>query len=119
MSDEPDWRVGDRVFAPWELQWLYSGTILCLDRDEERGDVAFIKFDDGDRALMPVSVLKTVAIRRGDQAFCRRDRDVKMYFPALVLGFTDDGLRVRYFDDHSEDLVPVSHCRLLAVQALE
>jgi hypothetical protein len=109
VVDENDWQVGDRVFAPWEPHWLYPGTILCIDEE-----VAFLRFDDGDRAILPLFALQSVAIRPGGQVFCRRDRDENRYDPATVLGVTDDGLRVRYAEDKSEDLVPLSYCRLLA-----
>jgi hypothetical protein len=107
MPEDIDWQVDDQVFAPWELEWLYPGVILCID-----DEVAFIRFDDGDRAIMPLGALRDVAIRRGSPVFCRREREEKRYYPATVLGVTDEGLRVRYAEDDEEDLVPVSHCRL-------
>lgn len=103
-----DWRVGDRMFAPWEPQWLYPGTILCIDRE-----VAFIRFDDDDRAIIPLTEIKSVSIRVGGEVQCRRDREVKTYWPAEVLAVTDDEIRVRY-DDGDEDRVPISHCRIAA-----
>jgi hypothetical protein len=109
MTEETDWQVGDTVFAPWEPQWLYPGTILCID-----DDIAFIRFDDGDRALIPLTYLRSVAIRRGNPVFCRREREEKRYYPATVQGVTDEGIRVRYVEDNEEDLVPISHCRILA-----
>lgn len=107
MHDVSDWRSGDRVFAPWEEEWLYPGTVLCIDEE-----VAFIRFDDGDRAIIPLEMLQSVGIQIGDQVFCRRDREILYYHPARVLAVTDDGLRVRYTSDGAGDVVPLGYCRL-------
>ncbi len=111
MSDESDWDVGDRVFAPWERQWLYPGRVLYIDYDEDAGSVAFVKFDDGDRAILPLSALRSVAIRPGSLVFAQID--TPRYKPAIVLGVSDDGLRLRFTDDNREAVAPIERCRLL------
>ena len=109
MQETSDWRVGDRVFAPWEREWLYPGTVLFID-----DDVAFVRFDDGDRGIIPLAHLHSVGIHVGDAVFCRRERELLYYHAARVVGVTDDGLRVRYAEDGAGDVVPISFCRLAA-----
>ena len=104
-----EWQNGDRVFAPWEHELLYPGTVLFIDED-----VAFVRFDDGDRAIIPLDELRSVGIQIGNEVFCRRERDVLYYHTARVLGVSDDGLKVRYMEDGATDLVPISFCRLPA-----
>lgn len=113
MTDEVDWQVGDRVFAPWEPMWLYPATILCIDTDEEKGNVAFIKFDDNDRALLALSELRSVAIRPGGLVFAKAESAAMSYKPSIVLGMSDNGLRLRFTETSREALVPISDCRLL------
>jgi hypothetical protein len=113
MVDDSEWQVGDRVFAPWEMQWLYPATILYIDRDEEIGDVAFIKFDDRDRGVLPLSALQSVAIRPGNLVFAKTRPESLRYLPAIVLGVSDDGLRVRFTDNNHEGVIPLHDCRLL------
>src|SRR5262245_61765853 len=117
MVDDSEWQAGDRVFAPWEMQWLYPATILYIDRDEEIGDVAFIKFDDRYRAVMPLSDLQSVAILPGSLVFAKTKRESLRYLPAIVLGVSDDGLRVRFTDNNNEGIVPLHDCRLLNTMA--
>lgn len=117
MFDEIDWQVGDRAFAPWDSPWLYPGTLLYVDKDEDAGDVAFIKFDDGDRAVIPLSELKSVAIRPGRLVFCKPEPDDRRYLPAIVLGLRDDGLRVRFTEDDAEAMVSIRDSRLLNISS--
>ena len=109
MNEVSDWRAGDRVFAPWEEEWLYPGTVLFIDED-----VAFVRFDDGDRGIIPLAELRSVGIRVGDEVFCRRDREVLDYHAARVVAVSDDGLNVRYAADGARDVVPIGYCRLRA-----
>ena len=109
MDGTGDWQVGDRVFAPWEVEWLYPGTVLFIDED-----VAFVRFDDGDRGIIALDELRSVGIQLGDEVFCRREREILYYHPARVLAVSDEGLKVRYLEDGASDLVPISFCRLPA-----
>jgi hypothetical protein len=104
--NDTEWQDGDRVLAPWEPQWLYPGTIRCIDED-----VAFIKFDDGDRAIVPLAELRPVALSRGDIVHCRRDRALRQYFPARVLDVHDEDLHVQY-EDGDEDFTMVGFVRV-------
>ncbi len=101
-----DWSQGERILAPWEQEWLYPGVIRCIDED-----IAFIRFDDGDRALIPLTELSPIAIRPGTVIQCRRDRAELRYEPATVLDVEGEELRVRYSDDE-EDALAVSYVRV-------
>ncbi len=99
------WKEGARVFAPWEEEWLYPGVIRCLD-----DDVAFIKFDDGDRALLPVDALQPVRVQKGDLLFSRRDKGPQLYYPAKVLRANGEEIELEYQDGGREETT-VSYVR--------
>lgn len=101
------WEEGARVFAPWEPEWLYPGTIRCIDEN-----VAFIRFDDGDRALRDLSDLEPARIEKGVTLYSRRDREERMYYPATVLRVKGEDLEVQYDEDNFEEWTTVSFVRL-------
>jgi hypothetical protein len=105
LLQEP-WSEGDRVLAPWEPDWLYPGTIRCIDEE-----IAFVRFDDGDRALVPVRELEPIAIDAGDEVYGRLNRHERLYYPAEVLDVNDEEVRLRY-DDGREELTTVSFLRV-------
>lgn len=105
-THETDWDVGDRILAPWESEWLYPGVVLCIDED-----VAFIKFDDGDRAIVPLEDLRAIQMSRGDTIYCRRDRALRRYYPAEILSVRDEELHVQY-EDGAEDFTTISFIRV-------
>lgn len=98
MNSFTDWEEGDRVLAPWEQEWLYPGTIRCID-----DDVAFIRFDDGDRGLLPLTALQAIHIRVGARVFVRPDEGPLQYSPARVVSTDGEDLCVRYEDGTEED----------------
>lgn len=106
MIRSNSWEEGDRVLAPWESDWCYPGVIRCLD-----GDVAFIKFDDGDRALVFVEDLEPLAIRVGALVFCRSEHGPKVYYPAKVKEVIGEELEICY-EDGREERTPVSCVRV-------
>ena len=101
-----DWSEGERVLAPWEQEWLYPGVVRCID-----DDIAFIRFDDGDRGLIPLSELCPIAVKPGTIVQARRDRSELRYEPATVLDVDGEQLRLRYEDDE-EDAMAVSYVRV-------
>lgn len=113
MASDYDWQVGDRVFAPWEEMWLYPATIVYIDRDDELGDAALVKYDDRDRAFLPIELLQSVAIRPGSLIFAKANPESLAYRPAVVLGVSDDGMRLRFTETNREGTVPLHDCRLL------
>jgi hypothetical protein len=92
---------GDRVFAPWEREWLYPGTVTEVDDDDE---VAGVEFDDGDFGPAPVLALRPIALDPGAFVAARRDRDVKRYAPATVLAVSGETVRVEYEDGETDTL---------------
>jgi hypothetical protein len=100
------WEEGDRVLAPWEPDWLYPGTIRCID-----DDVAFIKFDDGDRRLAPLNELQSIEIKEGTRVFSRVNQGAKMYYPAKVIECLGEDIQVR-FDDGREERTTISYIRV-------
>ena len=110
MRRGPDWNEGDRVLAPWEPQWLYPATISGIE-----GDVAFVMFDDGDHAHVPLVQLRPLDLRDGDEVHARRDRTEMLYYPAQVLSCSEENLQVRYADGHLDSLA-VGYVRVRAPQ---
>jgi hypothetical protein len=104
-SSRPDWTEGARVLTFWEEEWLYPGVIRCID-----DDVAFIKFDDGDRALRLLDDLEPVHIQRGDVVHGRRDKSEKRYYPATVLAVEGEEIELRY-EDGLKQRTTVSYLR--------
>lgn len=99
---------GDRVFAPWEREWLYPGTVIDTDEDEE---LAAVEFDDGDAARASFVLLRPIALGPGEFVAARRDRDQKRYVPATVLSATGETLRVEY-EDGKRDSMEVEFIRV-------
>jgi hypothetical protein len=104
------WRVGDRVLAPWEPMCRYVGRI-----DEIRGDLAFIRFDDGDSAWLPIELLRPFELSRGQTLHARRDSG-KAYHPAELLEWSENEVRLA-FEDGTEVWLTVDRLRILEPQA--
>jgi hypothetical protein len=104
----PRFAPGDRVLAPWEPQWLYAGTVIDTDDDEE---LAAVEFDDGDAARASFVLLRPIELRPGELVCARRDRDEKRYFPATVLSIDGEEVRVEY-EDGERDSMGVEYIRV-------
>jgi hypothetical protein len=95
-SDQVTWKVGDRVLAPWEPQFLYVGRISRLD-----GGKALIEFEDGDAGWVQLDQIRQLAIVRGAKVFSRR-RMGPTFEPAEVLEVNGDSIHVGFHDGSSE-----------------
>ncbi|HEX4606598.1 MAG TPA: hypothetical protein VH092_00175 [Urbifossiella sp.] len=104
----PHFAPGDRVFAPWEREWLYPGTVTETDGDEE---LAEVEFDDGDAGRASFVLLRPIALGPGEFVAVRRDRDVKRYVPATVLSVAGETVRVEY-EDGKRDSMEVEYIRV-------
>lgn len=105
---------GDRVFAPWEREWLYPGTVTEVDEDE---DLAAIEFDDGDEGRASTVLLREIALQTGDFVAARRDRTEKRYAPATVVKVDGETVTVEY-EDGEEDELEVEYLRIPVVGRL-
>jgi serine/threonine-protein kinase len=63
-STEGKWRIGDRVLAPWEPEWLYPATVR-----EINGDSIYVWFDDGELAWVESDDLKPLDLGEGSRVF--------------------------------------------------
>jgi hypothetical protein len=90
-------REGDRVLAPWEPSWFYPGILRTID-----GDTAFIKFDDGDRALVPMADLMPLQLEAGARVFARWNQGPKTYAPATLVAINGEIIDIRYDDGRAE-----------------
>lgn len=97
---------GNRVLAPWEVEWLYPGTVGAIEADQ-----ALILFDDGDRIWTPAAGVRPLAVAVGDTVQARPDRTRKVYQTAEVVAVDGENLRVRYADGRS-DALSVGYVRL-------
>jgi DUF971 family protein len=104
----PQFAPGDRVFAPWEREWLYPATVTDTDEDEE---LAAVEFDDGDEGRASFVLLRPIQLGPGEFVAARRDREVKRYVPATVLGVDGDEVRVEY-EDGKRDRMEVEYIRV-------
>lgn len=102
-----NWREGERVFAPWEENWLYPGVIRCIDEE-----VAFIRFDDGDRALRLIQDLEPLRINNGFRVYARRNKASHLYYPATVLEVEGENLHLEY-EDGEQEWTTVSYIRCM------
>jgi hypothetical protein len=107
MGQTARWRLGDRVLAPWEPDFLYPGTVVFVGK---RGLV--IEYDDGDEGYVPESTLRPLQIQVGSQVQVRRDPDVNRYYWAEVLAVDGEMVRVRYLEDDGEETLPVGRIRI-------
>jgi hypothetical protein len=108
MPPAPRFAPGDRVFAPWEREWLYPATVTDTDEDEE---LAAVEFDDGDEGRASFVFLRPIKLGPGEFVAARRDREVKRYVPATVLGVDGDEVRVEY-EDGKRDRMEVEYIRV-------
>ncbi len=108
MPPAPRFTPGDRVFAPWEREWLYPATVTDTDEDEE---LAAVEFDDGDEGRASFVLLRPIQLGPGEFVAARRDRDVKRYVPATVLTVDGDEVRVEY-EDGKRDRMEVEFIRV-------
>lgn len=107
MAQNSRWRIGDRVLAPWEPDFLYPGTVVYVGK---RGLV--IEYDDGDEGYVPESTLRPLQIEPGSQVQVRRDPGVNRYYWAEVLAVLSERVRVHYSEDDSDEIVAVGQIRL-------
>lgn len=99
------WRVGDRVFAPWEPMYLYGGVIEGFS-----GNTAFIRFDDGDAGPALIESLKPLKIHVGQRVESR----IKMannFAPATVRWADGDDVIVD-FDRGGEEHTTIAALRI-------
>ena len=53
------WQAGDRVFAPWEPEWLYPATVQQTNADSVQ-----VAYDDGDSSWLNVAAVRPLDIEK-------------------------------------------------------
>lgn len=107
MARNARWKVGDRVLAPWEPDFLYPGTIAYVGRNG-----LVIEYDDGDEGYVPESTVRPLQVQVGSQVQIRRDPDVNRYYWGEILAVYDSEVKVRYSEDDSEETLPIGRIRI-------
>jgi hypothetical protein len=90
------WKVSDRVLAPWEPNFLYTGRIA-----EIRDNQALVEFSDGGAGWVTLEQLRPFAVPKGQKVFCRRNLGT-LFFPAEILDVRGEQVCVG-FDDSQDD----------------
>jgi hypothetical protein len=108
-------RPGDRVWAPWEGQFLYSATVVSV-----AGPDVSVRFDTGEDKPDLVANLRPLdpegQISSGQQIFMMYDREARSYlfYPATV-----KGVRGEYFDVVRQNGEPESRVHVKRVRIPE
>jgi hypothetical protein len=90
------WRVGDRVLAPWEPTFLYTGRIAEIQDNQ-----ALIEFGDGDVGWVVLERVRPLVVPKGQKVLSRRNMGPN-FFPGEILEVRGDDVCVG-FDDGSDD----------------
>ncbi|GIW80890.1 MAG: hypothetical protein KatS3mg105_2697 [Gemmatales bacterium] len=90
------WQRGDRVFAPWEPEFLYPGTVQSAN-----DEFVVVAFDDGDQIELPMGSAVALELSAGDLVFSRYQGGAE-YLPAVIRERNGDELLVEYEDGETE-----------------
>ncbi len=96
-----DWQEGDRVLAPWEPIFLYSGTIKQIRIDEAKGNEALIEFDDGDDGWVFLFSLCPLEVKPGQKVLSRK-RMGPTFFHGEVVDVNGEEVEVAFEDGSNE-----------------
>jgi hypothetical protein len=107
------WKVGDRVLAPWEPIFLYSGTIKEIKKSK-----ALIQFDDGDSGWVFVDQLRTISVKK-DQAVLSRRKMGAIHYPAKILQVRGDEVLVGFDDRSGEEWTRIAALRIPCEEELD
>lgn len=91
-SGKRQWQVGDRVLAPWEPQFLYTGQIVELQGGEAR-----IEFEDGDCGWVQLNQIRALRLLIGQKLLCRR-KSGPGYFQAQIAELRGQEARVTFVE---------------------
>jgi len=100
-----NWRIGDRVLAPWEPTFLYAGTL-----QEISGPNALIQFDDGDSGWVALARVLPLALRAGQPVMSRR-RMGPRFFPGEIREIHGEDVVID-FEDGKEEETTVASLRI-------
>lgn len=86
------WKVGQRVLAPWEPNFLYTGTIIEICGNEAR-----IEFDRGDAGFVQLDQIRELGLERDQKVLCKRNA-VPPYFRGKIAEIRGGKARVTFLD---------------------
>ncbi len=95
------WAVDARVLAPWEPDFLYSGTILRIEKDEAKGDRALIAFDDNDEGWVYVDSLEPIVLKKNTRVYSRKNMGPQ-HLPAKIGDVDGETVFVEFDNGFSE-----------------
>jgi hypothetical protein len=90
------WKIGDRVFAPWEEEWSYAARV-----QEIKGDSVHVWFDDGEVVWVKAEDLRPLDIGPGSRVLGAWDQGW-IYYPGAVSQRDGDRIHIKYDDGDEE-----------------
>jgi hypothetical protein len=100
------WREGDRVLAPWEPNFLYTGRIARIEASQ-----VLIEFDDGDSGWVAPDQIRALVLPAGHQVLSRRRMGLNFY-PGKILEVRGDDVCVRFEDGHEDEWTRIGALRI-------
>jgi hypothetical protein len=100
------WKVGDRVLAPWEPQFLYVGRIAQI-----KGKQILVEFEDGDAGWVLVNQLRKLVVKRRQKVLFRRKMGPQ-FFPGEITDVDGDQVRVRFAEGPGEEWTRIAGLRI-------
>src|SRR5262245_52540617 len=90
------WKIGDRVFAPWEDEWAYAARV-----QEISGDSVHVWFDDGEVAWLKAGDLRPLDIGSGSRVLGAWDQGW-VYYAGMVTERDGERIHIQYDDGDEE-----------------
>jgi predicted Zn finger-like uncharacterized protein len=100
------WKVGERVLAPWEPEFLYAGRVAKVE-----GGRVLIEFEDGDAGWVRPDQVRPLAVRPGQKVLSRR-RMGPTFFPGEIREVRGDEVCVAFADGHADEWTRVAALRI-------
>jgi hypothetical protein len=100
------WKVGDRVLAPWEPQFLYVGRVTQVQDGQ-----ALIGFEDGDVGWVALDHIRPLAVVRGQKVLSRR-RMGPHFFPGEIREVRGDEVCVAFADGGADEWTRIAALRI-------
>jgi uncharacterized protein (TIGR03067 family) len=86
------WQAGDRVWAPWETEWLYPGTI-----QETKDNSVFVAYDDGATEWVAPGDVRPLNLDKGTRVLGYRSRLFRGgYYPATITETRGNQIHLAY-----------------------
>jgi hypothetical protein len=105
-SAQVSWKIGDRVLAPWEPDFLYVGRVAQL-----KGKEALIEFEDGDAGWVMLDQIRPLVVKQGQKVLSRRKMGPH-FFPGEILEVRGDQVRIGFQDGQGDEWTKIAALRI-------